>query len=173
MELNESNDDLNAHAAVLVLHDKSSNSLILTKRSEELHHHPGEISFPGGLWEIEDENLYATALREVYEEIGIEANRITLIKELQIERTLIGDIIHPWLVSIKSIQPYQLNHHEVIRLIKIPLNLVQDSDNYKEFIIEKRGYHIKSYKFLGCDELIWGATARIMRQLTNLSSDLK
>lgn len=166
MDLDEFSTGIQAHSAVLVLHDLSADSLILTKRSEQLRHHPGEICFPGGVWEIGDDNLYSTALREVYEELGIPANRITLIKELQVERTLLGTVIHPWLASIQSIKPNQLNIHEVDRLISIPMSLVENPQNYKELVVEKYGLHIKSCKFIANEELVWGATARIMKQLT-------
>ena len=63
------------HSAVLVLHELATDSLVLTKRSNKLRHHPGEICFPGGIWENQDENLYATALRELNEELGIEAKQ--------------------------------------------------------------------------------------------------
>ena len=91
------------HSGVIVLYERSSDSIILTKRSEHLKHHPGEVCFPGGVWENGDANLYATALRELNEELGIEPSRVSLIKELTIERTLLGAIIHAWFASIESI----------------------------------------------------------------------
>ncbi len=154
-------------SSVIVLHDLLTDSLILTKRSEALRHHPGEISFPGGQWDTNDEHLYATALRELSEELGIHTDRITLIKELEVERTLLGDVIHPWFGSINSIEPYHLNSDEVDRLLLIPMNLVVNPHNYKETLIKKNGYRIKTYQFIANEDLIWGATARIMRQLIN------
>ena len=159
--------DLNEylHAAVIVLYENSSDSLILTQRSEHLRAHPGEICFPGGLWEEEDRDFYSTALRELYEELGITADRVALIKELNIEKTLLGRIIHPWLVSIESIHPYSLNSSEVSRLVAVPMSLVQTAENYKEVVIERVGHRVKSCEFVFKEEWIWGATARIMRQL--------
>ncbi len=157
------------HSGVIVLYERSSDSIILTKRSEHLKHHPGEVCFPGGVWENGDANLYATALRELNEELGIEPSRVSLIKELTIERTLLGAIIHPWFASIESINPYHLNTLEVSVLIKLPLSHIQDPKNYQEITVDREGFKFKSLQFMGHSEFIWGATARIMWQLSNCS----
>src|SRR5690242_524607 len=119
MDLNKPSVDEPIYSAVMVLHELSTDSLVLTKRSNELLHHPGEICFPGGKQEAKDENLYVTALRELHEELGITADRITLIKKLLIERTLLGTIIQPWFASIQSIRPYYQNPQEVTALVFI------------------------------------------------------
>lgn len=153
------------NSAVIVLYEQESDSLILTKRSDQLRTHPGEICFPGGVWEEGDENYYATALRELNEELGISANRVTLIKELKIEKTLQGSIIHPWLASISSIHPHHLNAQEVVSLISIPMSLAQDPGNYRAFMIERNGRQYKTCEFTANKDWVWGATARIMKQL--------
>lgn len=158
-------DNILVHSAVIVLHELSTGSLILTKRSEQLRAHPGEICFPGGSWEEGDENLYATGLRELYEELGIQADRVTFIRELITQQTLLGSIIHPWFASIESVEPYRLNPNEVTRLITVPMSLVQDKKNYKDVIVERRGFKFKSCEFVYKDDWIWGATAKIMKQL--------
>ncbi|MCL9685033.1 NUDIX hydrolase [Legionella maioricensis] len=166
MDLNKLLDGEPLQSAVMVLHELATDSLILTKRSNELRHHPGEICFPGGKQETGDESLYATALRELYEELGITAARIMPIRKLQIERTLLGTTIHPWLASIDSIRPYHQNPQEVATLIFIPMSLVINPQNYREIVVERDGLRFKSCEFIPNDELVWGATARIMKQLT-------
>ncbi|MCW8400407.1 CoA pyrophosphatase [Legionella sp. PATHC038] len=165
MDLTESKNKKIVHSAVVVLYEKLSDSLILTKRSDQLRTHPGEICFPGGSWEEGDENYYATALRELKEELGIAPDRITLIRELDIQNTLLGSIIHPWFASVESVHPYELNSHEVVRLIPIPMTLVQDAKNYKDFMIERGGRRYVTCEFTANKDWVWGATARIMRQL--------
>lgn len=155
------------HSAVVVLHELSTDSLILTKRSATLRHHSGEISFPGGHWEVGDENYSATALRELHEELGITASRVTLVKELDVENTLLGSIIHPWYATIDSVHPYFLNQVEVAALIIIPMLLVQDRHNYRNIVVERKGFRFKSCEFIPNEEQIWGATARIMQQLAH------
>lgn len=157
--------EFNGHSAVMVLYERDSNSLVLTKRSEHLRAHPGEICFPGGTWEAGDANLYATALRELHEELGIASERVTLIKELTTQNTLLGSIIHPWYASIESIQPYYLNSDEVTRLILLPMDLVRAAKNYKEIQVQRGGFQFKSCEFIFNGDWIWGATAKIMKQL--------
>lgn len=153
------------HAGVIVLYEQASDSLILTKRSDHLRAHPGEISFPGGTWEAGDKDFYATALRELQEEMGINPERVTLIRELKIQQTLLGRIIHPWFASIESIIPYHLNPDEVVRLICIPMCKVESAKNYKSVFVERHGFRFKSCEFSYERDWIWGATAKIMQQL--------
>jgi len=153
------------HSAVIVLHELSTDSLILTKRSEGLRHHPGEISFPGGLREHGDTDLYVTALRELKEELGISEARVTLVRKMQTEITALGTIIHPWFATIVSVQPFILNPDEVSSIVSIPMHLVQNPKNYKEIFIQRNGKEFKTFEFGPQEEYIWGATARIMRQL--------
>lgn len=154
-----------AHSGVIALYESSSECMILTKRSDHLRKHPGEVCFPGGAWEEGDANFYATALRELHEELGISPERVCLIKELSIERTLLGSIIHPWLAHIDSLEPFKINEYEVASIIRVPFSLVQDSKKYQEISMERQGIKFKSCQFLGHKEFIWGATARIMKQL--------
>ncbi len=165
MDLDKSSVNDPVYSAVMVLHEIATDSLVLTKRTSQLRHHPGEICFPGGKKDVGDKDLYATALRELYEELGITEDRITLVKQLQIERTLLGTVIQPWLAKIQSIKPYHLNVLEVATLVFIPMPLVLDSKNYRDLIVERAGIKFKSCEFIPNDELVWGATARIMKQL--------
>ncbi|MBI2786436.1 MAG: CoA pyrophosphatase [Legionella longbeachae] len=165
MALNELKKKSIVNSAVVVLYEQLSDSLILTRRCKHLRSHPGEICFPGGMWEEGDDNLYATALRELNEELGISADRLTLIKELKIEKTLLGNIIYPWFVHIESVNPYQLNIAEVERVISIPMPLVQDPQNYRDLQVERDGRSFIICEFTGNKDGVWGATARIMKQL--------
>ena len=153
-------------SAVVVLHEASSDSLVLTKRSLNLRYHPGEICFPGGGWEARDQDLWSTALRELNEELGIDNTRVEFIKELVPETTIIGTIIYPWLASVRNLKPYQINENEVSDVLTLPMSEVTSAKNYKDIIVRKEGYKIKSCQFTASDKyIVWGATARIMKQL--------
>lgn len=152
-------------SAVILMHDLLLDALVLTKRSKYLRTHPGEISFPGGIREEVDANLYETGLRELNEELGISRDRVSLVRSLEQETTLLGTIIHPWMVEIKSTEPYQLNKDEVSSLLFVPISLVTDPANYREITIEHKGMHFKTQSFIPENGIIWGATARIMMQL--------
>lgn len=152
-------------AAVMVLHDLSNDTLILTQRSKSLRSHPGEICFPGGSWQEGDENLYETALRELEEELGILSSRVQVQKTMAVERTVTGYIIHPWLASIESLSPYQADIREVSEVFSLPMSEVIKESNYQEIIVRRFGLNIKSYQYKASTHLVWGATARIMMQL--------
>jgi len=152
-------------SAVVVLHEQLTDSLILTQRSIHLRDHPGEICFPGGRWERGDCDLWFTALRELHEELGIEPHRIQLVQQLGAETTRLGTVIHPWLASVATIHPFMINEAEVGELVSLPLSDVVNPDNYQDIPLTHKGYSFVSCQFMASKHFIWGATARIMKQL--------
>jgi len=152
-------------AAVVVLHEKATDALILTQRNIRLRTHPGQICFPGGHWQVGDTTLWKTALRELHEELGVDATRVLCLKQLESEQTLGGSIIHPWLASIQTLIPYSANVHEVSAVLSLPMMDVMAPENYKDVILDIDGEMITSVQFIACDYFVWGATARIMKQL--------
>ncbi|KTC86712.1 NUDIX hydrolase [Legionella brunensis] len=152
-------------ASVLVLHDLSNDSLILTQRSLKLRHHPGEVCFPGGRWQEGDESLYATALRELHEELGIPSLRVKSPMAMAPERTLTGFLIYPWYASLESLLPYFPDSNEVIDVFNLPMDEVKNIKHYQEIVVTRDGLHIKSCQYTASSHFVWGATARIMKQL--------
>ena len=162
--MNDSNDFIHK-SAVVVLYEQCSNSIILTKRSDLLRTHPGEICFPGGGWEAQDKDLWSTALRELNEELGIAPERVQYMGKLSSERTHANVEIHPWLATIAAIKPYAINPNEVTDIITLPINKAICHSNYQNIVVSRYGMALKSCQFTGCEHFVWGATARIMRQL--------
>ncbi|ARG97639.1 NUDIX hydrolase [Legionella micdadei] len=152
-------------AAVVVLHELSSDSLVLTQRSHTLRNHPGEICFPGGRWQVGDKNLYDTALRELQEELGIAPERIALQMELRPERTLSGYLIHPWLATIENLSPYHADKNEVAEVYYLPMGEIIKASNYQKIQVSRFGFTFTTYRFVASRHYVWGATARIMMQL--------
>ena len=152
-------------SAVVVMHEQATDSLILTRRTAHLREHPGEICFPGGRWEEGDQDLWATALRELHEELGIEAARLQLVKKLELEKTLHGSIIHPWLTSIATLEPCTANAYEVAEVLKLPMQAVNNIGNYEDIVIDRSGKRVTTCQFMASHYSVWGATARIMKQL--------
>ena len=162
--------NMNKQSSVIVLTETATDHLILTRRSEQLHDHPGDICFPGGHWQQDDVNLWATALRELQEELGIEASRISLISKLNAECTLKGTIITPWVASIEQIHPYKINAEEVDSIVLLPMNEVRNKNNYQELRLTRHGVKITTCQYTASQHFIWGATAKIMRQLVSVDS---
>lgn len=152
-------------SAVVVIHEQATDSLILTRRTGHLREHPGEVCFPGGRWEPCDSDLWATALRELHEELGIDAARVQLVKQLEPEQTLRGSIIYPWFATISTLEPYVSNTYEVAEVLMLPMLAVNTISNYEDMIINRSGKRLTTCQFTASRYLVWGATARIMKQL--------
>lgn len=144
-------------------------SLLYTKRSEALNHHRGQISFPGGKWSPGDETLCATALREAQEEIGLDPRDIELLGELDEVWTPTGFTIRPYVGLVRAPYPYHVNPAEIDRLIEVPWDaLPQRPDAFGCQVRVVEGAPLEICHFTVNDDLIWGATARITRNLMAL-----
>lgn len=136
--------------------------IILTKRSSLLKHHKNEISFPGGTFKETDGSLINTAIRETKEEIGLEFNSSDINGYFQIVQTLTSNyIIIPFVTFQDKIKQTSLLMDEVSDILDIPVFDLFDSldsnFNYRNFT--------NSYLFRYKNEIIWGATARILKQI--------
>lgn len=140
-------------------------NVILIKRTKLVKNHAGEISFPGGNFMKDDIEMLETAIREMREEVGIQIEKEWVIGHLNPERTLSSRyIIYPYVVLIDRIPKITDTNYEVEKIIDAPLiplleSRENDIEHEKEFSIA--GLPKFTYK----DEVIWGATARILDQL--------
>ena len=160
-------------AAVLVpLIDRPDDiTVLLTQRTDHLTHHPGQISFPGGRIEDDDENApQKTALRETEEEIGLSADKVEIIGRLDDYYTGTDYHIVPVIGWIEP--PFDLTPEpfEVADVFEVPLSFLLDERNYRKDVMTYRGserwFHAVPYR----DRYIWGATAGM---LVNLRDVLK
>jgi len=142
--------------------------LVLIKRSQQLKHHKGEISFPGGVRESSDNSLLDTCLRETKEEIGIQAEDITIIGRLDEVDTTTGFLVSPFLGLIPHPCRFHLNYQEVEHLLIVPITKFTDiSCQYNFYYFNGKqlfslvAYHINN-------QVIWGATARVIEQLVTI-----
>jgi len=143
--------------------------LILTKRTDHLPSHTGQISLPGGTHEIADKTLLDTALRETHEEIGLHKDKINIIAELEKVSTLSNYAITPYLGLIEETPILKVNANEVAQIINAPLSHFLDITNYSEAWIKRNNKKIRVYKINFEEHLIWGATAKILYQLAELT----
>jgi 8-oxo-dGTP pyrophosphatase MutT (NUDIX family) len=146
--------------------------ILLTKRSSTITAHANEVSFPGGSFDkASDASLADTAIRETKEEINLHFQKSDLIGHLPVVRTLTSNfIIYPFVtLQDKTLIPTILTD-EVQDIIDAPLLetlQTMDKDNYYHYHYHQ--HHDSSledvYKFTYRSEIIWGATARILKQL--------
>lgn len=157
-------------AAVLVpLFKKGGRPHVLfTKRTERVKHHKGQISFPGGVVDEGDENMEATALRETLEEIGLPRENARILGKLDDAFTVTsGYLITPIVAEIPYPYPFSINEEEIAELIEIPLEAFLDEDRWTEEMYSNGSKNVLNYSFEYEGRIIWGATARIMRQFLN------
>ncbi len=153
-------------AAVLVPLYEEGGALhaVLTKRREELEQHAGEISFPGGRHDEADRDLLATALRESEEEIGLAPGDVDLVGALPPIGTFVTSYrVHPFVGLIPSGLRWSLQPTEVEVVLEVPLPALVAGHEMKR--LPRKGVPIKTPTYTVDGELIWGATARIVRLL--------
>jgi len=159
-----------SHAAVLVpLFQKDGGChLLFTKRSEEVKYHKGEISFPGGVVDEEDLELINTALREAHEEIGLKESDVQIIGVLDDIVTITEFIVTPIVGLFPYPYPFRVSVAEIAELIEVPLLSLLDEDCLSEREIFRGGKREIVYAYQHGEHIIWGATARILKQFLDL-----
>lgn len=153
---------LSAAVLVLLYDDNGKDCLILTKRSETVAHHKGQICFPGGVHDRADESLWHTAIRETEEETGISSKTIRFLGELGQIVTPSGFEITPFVGCLNHAPRYAPNEAEISEIFSPPVSAFLDPDNFR---FEVRHYNDLEYRdpvFSFKNHQIWGATGRII-----------
>ena len=137
---------------------------VFTKRREDLRRHPGEISFPGGRRDETDADLVETAVREAEEEIGLPRDAVEVVGALQPTPTIAtGYAVYPFVGLLEPGRQWTPSAREVADVLELPLNSLRDG--YARRRLVRRGIPIRTDTYLVGDQLIWGATARILTDL--------
>jgi 8-oxo-dGTP pyrophosphatase MutT (NUDIX family) len=135
---------------------------LLTRRTEEVQTHKGQISFPGGMREGK-EDLVKTALRETFEEVGIEESRVEILGRFHDYISVTGYRVTPFAGFIHGPFVTKPQIHEVAEILQVPLRIFMDPSRLRT---EKSRYPrldpIVYFYSYGTHE-IWGLTARIIR----------
>lgn len=154
-------------AAVLVIihyhHNGKVPHVFLTKRSAGLKSHGSEVSFPGGKHAEGDATLLETALRETQEEIGIAFEPKDILGSLRVVRTMTSNHYIVPFVTVQDMLPrYRVSAHEVEEVLDAPL-----IETLETIEPDTEHFHLSrdAYRFTYRGNVIWGATARIMKQL--------
>lgn len=160
-------------AAVLVLISRGDNPAVLfTKRAAHLRQHPGEVCFPGGMWEAGDADLFTTAQRETYEEIGLPAAEIHLLGRLPQSHTRMGTTVTPFVASFNAGAPLLLSPDELDSAFLVPLTAFSAGIQVREDQFERNGsvFKVPVYHYEGFE--IWGFTAAVTAQLLLLLAQI-
>jgi 8-oxo-dGTP pyrophosphatase MutT (NUDIX family) len=157
-------------AAVLLplLYKEGTWHVLFTQRTQDVEHHKGQISFPGGACEPGDADLAATALRETDEEIGIPPQRVEVLGALDDFPTITHFMVTPFVGVVPHPWTYHLNPYEVEAVVEVPLSFFADPSGLR---IEQREHEGQMFDVLFWDygpHTIWGATARILKGFLDL-----
>jgi len=158
-------------AAVLIpLYQKEGEYyMLLTKRTEEVEVHKGQLSFPGGAWDEHDADLLATALRESFEEVGLRAQDVEILGELDDAPTVTSNFaVTPFVAVIPYPYEFRVSQREVEELVEVPLSALLDRSNFSRELLQRKGQTILSYNYRYRNHVIWGATARILKGFLDL-----
>lgn len=137
--------------------------ILFTRRTESVEHHRGQISFPGGGEEPDDEDLYATALRETEEELAIARSDVIPLGSLSPIVTVTNFYVEPYVAAVPQPYVWQPAEAEIAEVIEAPLVALMDPAIRESQTIPGREGTILFYHY--GKHVIWGATARILSEL--------
>ncbi len=158
-------------AAVLVaVTDRAEPGVILTRRTDTLSRHAGQVAFPGGRIDPEDDGAIAAALREAEEEIALPRSVVTIIGMADRYRTVTGFEVTPVIAVVPPDLVFTPSAGEVAEVFEVPLGFVLDSANHVEATVEFQGHNRHYYEIGWNGYRIWGATAAM---IVNLSRRLR
>lgn len=160
-------DAVRSPAAVLVpiVNRQDSLSVLLTRRTDHLTQHAGQVSFPGGRSEPDDADAIATALRETREEIGIAAELLDPFGYLDSLETVSGYCVTPVVAWLQPSYHAAPDPREVAEVFEVPLEFFLDPENLRRTRTQFRGRPREILEFTHAGPRIWGATAMMLLNL--------
>jgi 8-oxo-dGTP pyrophosphatase MutT (NUDIX family) len=137
--------------------------VVFTRRTETVEHHRGQISFPGGGEEPDDESLLDTALRETEEEIGVAASDVRYLGRLSPIVTVTDFYVEPYVGAIPQPYAFRPAEAEIAQVIEAPVAALLDPKIFETRAFPGRPDPVLFYNH--GEHVIWGATARILKEL--------
>lgn len=141
-------------------------TLLLTRRSATLRKHAGQVAFPGGMRDAEDESLVITALREAQEEVAIPPEAVDVVGVLPPVTSSTGFQVTPVVGIIQPGLRWHPNEGEVESVFEMPLEEALRLGRYTPLDVHRGGIHHRVWLSWFNDYFIWGMTAGIIRRLS-------
>jgi 8-oxo-dGTP pyrophosphatase MutT (NUDIX family) len=162
--------DLVSAAVLVPITGTDEPRLLFAKKTASVPHHQGQFSFPGGVVEERDASRVETALREAWEEIRLPAEAVEVLGLLDDTPTRATPfIITPVVGIVSGDVTYMPDGREIERVLEVPLSLLRDPAIFRTELWERNGQaHPVDFYRVSSEDVIWGATARIVKQFLDL-----
>jgi 8-oxo-dGTP pyrophosphatase MutT (NUDIX family) len=162
--------DLVSAAVLVPVTDHGGPHVVFTKKTSGVPHHKGQFSFPGGVVETRDGSRVETALREAWEEIRLPAEAVEVLGLLDDTPTRATNfVITPVVGIVRDPVEFRPDGREIERVIEVPLATLRDPAIFRTEMWERDGEpHPVLFYQVSADDLVWGATARILSQFLAL-----
>jgi 8-oxo-dGTP pyrophosphatase MutT (NUDIX family) len=162
--------DLVSAAVLVPVTDHGGPHVVFTKKTSGVPHHKGQFSFPGGVVETRDGSRVETALREAWEEIRLPAEAVEVLGLLDDTPTRATNfVITPVVGIVRDPVEFRPDGREIERVIEVPLATLRDPTIFRTEMWERDGEpHPVLFYQVSADDLVWGATARILSQFLAL-----
>jgi 8-oxo-dGTP pyrophosphatase MutT (NUDIX family) len=156
---------VDAAVMIPVYRRNGEDHVILTKRTDTVLHHKGQICFPGGASDPGDATLWETALRECQEEIGLDPARVALVRELGRQYTPTGFRVTPFVGQVGEPLVFTPNPNEIAAIFSVPFSYLSDPKNVHFLKKEWEGRRFIDPHIVFEEHEIWGMTGRILCEL--------
>jgi len=162
--------DLVSAAVLVPITDHREPHLLFTKKTASVPHHRGQFSFPGGVVEESDASRVETALREAWEEIRLPVSAVEVLGLLDDTETRATPfIITPVVGIVTDHVDFVPDGREIERVLEVPLRVLRDPAIFHTETWERSGEpHLVHFYRVSEEDVIWGATARILKQFLSL-----
>lgn len=158
--------EVRSAAVVVAMRETEEGTQVLfTRRTDHLTVHAGQVSFPGGGSEAGDEGPVHTAFREAHEEVGLAADAARVLGFLDVYLTITGYAVTPVVCAVDADFRPVLDPFEVAAVFEVPLAYLLDPANHEYVTRELEGIEVGYWRIRWEDQVIWGATAGMLRDL--------
>ena len=166
-------EELRKAAVLIAITDSKDPELIYTLRSNKVGSHGGEVSFPGGMYEEEDNTLQNTALRESQEETGLDKAKVNILGPIDTVVSRFNVSVTPYVGIVPDDIELNDNSDEIEACFRVPLSFLLEDKRHRNDEINRNGdiFFMPAYQY--DSYIIWGLTAMITVDFLNIALDAK
>ena len=166
-------EELRKAAVLIAITDSKDPELIYTLRSNKVGSHGGEVSFPGGMYEEEDNTLQNTALRESQEETGLDKAKVNILGPIDTVVSRFNVSVTPYVGIVPDDIELNDNSDEIEACFRVPLSFLLEDKRHRNDEINRNGdiFFMPAYQY--DPYIIWGLTAMITVDFLNIALDAK